>query len=997
MVRSLQSRCSRAFPACLTLQFLLLFASSALALDPGRAITQYIQSSWNTESGLPQNSVHAIAQTPNGYLWLGTEEGLTRFDGVEFTTYNHGNTPALPSDYVQALAVGRDGALWIGTDSGLAEFRPSSAAGENGKFLTMTTADGLSSNNITLLWEGSDGAVWAGTSKGLVRIFSGHVQPWPGSGALANVAVTAIVGSTDGTLWVGTVKGLFALRDGRVVSFTTHDGLPDNTITSLAAARDGSVWVGTVKAGIAQVREGHVVVPQLQLPTKIIQSLLVDRDGGLWIAFDRHGIGRLHDGKLVLYGNSQGMPSDRCTHAIFEDSEGDLWVGLLDAGLLELRDGKFAVFGKPEGLSGNYVGNLLQAQDGSMWIGADSNGLNHILPDGKVEVWNHSQGLPNQAVYSLLQTRDGSLWVGYRNGLLARIRHGQVSIYTDPAAANVPLNSIFEDREGHLWLGFWGKGLILFDYGRFRHMGGDERISQIAESHDGALWIASDGDGLQRIFHGATTRFDTSHGLPSNHVMSVYVADDGDVWTGTASGGLSRIRSNQVVSWTLKEGLLESTVGSIVEDNAGNLWFGGDNGIYRVSKQELDRSAATRSIGIHPVQYGTTDGLRSRETLYASTPSTWKAHDGRLWFATIHGAAVIDPARFLIDKIVPPTWIERIRFDSRVVPLQAGIRLGPGSGNIEATFTAPSLAAPQRVRFRYRLIGFDSGWIDAGSRRSAWYTNLPPGHYTFAVQAENGDGLWNYQGDSFRFVILPPTTRTPVAYLAYAVATIFFGWGMVAFRTRVLVRRQQELTRTVAERTAQLQAEKAALEVARRELQIQATHDSLTGIFNHAAILEHLEREISRAVREKSALGVVVADLDYFKSVNDNYGHLCGDQVIFECATRFRSALRGYDLLGRFGGEEFLILLPGWDAPTAPDRVKDLLRAIADVPIATDEADLHLTCSIGVATFDPKLDVPAPLEVLKRADAALYVAKNSGRNCVRFEHRGCDESGQLTH
>src|ERR1019366_565480 len=307
---------------------------------------------------------------------------------------------------------------------------------ENGKFLTMTTADGLSSNNITLLWEGSDGAVWAGTSKGLDRIFSGHVQPWRGSGALANVAVTAIVGSTDGTLWVGTVKGLFALRDGRVVSFTTHDGLPDNTITSLAAARDGSVWVGTVKAGIAQIREGHAVVPQLQLPTKVIQSLLVDRDGGLWIAFDRHGIGRLHDGKLVLYGNSQGMPSDRCTHAIFEDSEGDLWVGLLDAGLLELRDGKFAVFGKPEGLSGNYVGNLLQAQYGSMWIGADSNGLNHILPDGKVEVWNHSQGLPNQAVYSLLQTRDGSLWVGYRNGLLARIRHGQVSIYTDPAATN---------------------------------------------------------------------------------------------------------------------------------------------------------------------------------------------------------------------------------------------------------------------------------------------------------------------------------------------------------------------------------------------------------------------------------------------------------------------------------------------------------------------------------------------------------------------------------
>ncbi len=995
MVCTPLSRCSRQFPVCLTLQFWLFFASSALALDPSRAITQYIQSSWTTESGLPQNSVHAIAQTPNGYLWLGTEEGLTRFDGVAFTIYNHANSPGLPSDYIQALTVGRDGTLWIGTDSGLARYRPSLKSGSSDTFLTIRTEEGLSGNNITTLFEGSDGTLWAGTTKGLYRISVGRIQPWPVSGPLASAAITAIVASPDGALWVGTVKGLFSLHDDRVLSITKRDGLPDDSITSLAAARDGSIWVGTLREGIAHVRGGRVVVPQMPLPSKDIRALLIDRDGSLWIAFDRHGIGRLHDNKLVLYGSSQGLPSDRCTHAMFEDSEGDLWIGMLDAGLLQLRDGKFAVYGKPEGLSGNYVGNLLQTQDGSTWIGADSNGLNHVLTNGKVELWNHSNGLPDQAVYCLLQTRDGSLWVGYRNGVLARIRNRQVSTYRDSAATNVSLNSIFEDREGNLWLGYWGKGVARFDHGRFQHLGGDERISQITQSRDGALWIASDGDGLQRVFHGATTRFDTSHGMPSNHVMCVYVADDGSVWTGTASGGISRIRRNQVVSWTLKEGLLESTVGSIVEDNAGNLWFGGDNGIYRVAKQELDRSAATRGIGIHPVQYGTTDGLRSRETLYGSTPSCWKGHDGRLWFATIHGAAVVDPAHLLINKIVPPTWIEGIRFDSRVVPLQAGIHLGPGSGNIEATFAAPSFVAPQRVCFRYRLIGFDPDWIYAGLRHSAWYTNLPPGRYTFAVQAENSDGLWNEQGDSFQFVILPPFTRTPLAYLSYGVVAILFGWGLIAFRTRVLVRRQLELTQTVAERTAQLQAEKAALEVARRELQIQATHDSLTGIFNHAAILEHLEREISRAVRERSALGVVVADLDHFKIVNDSYGHLCGDQVIMQCATRFRSALRGYDLLGRFGGEEFLILLPGWDVSLAPERINGLMRAIGDLPFATNEAELHVTCSIGVATFDPEVDAPLPLDVMKRADAALYAAKNSGRNCVRFELPVCDESRQL--
>ncbi len=995
MVRAAPIRCKFAFVARVTVQFWLLVATSALALDPNRMFTQYIQSSWTTEAGLPQNSVHAITQTANGYLWLGTEEGLTRFDGFDFTIYSHANTPGLPSNYIQALAGGRDGTLWIGTDSGLAAFRPRLPRGISGTFIAITTADGLSSNNITSLCEDAHGAVWVGTPKGLNRISGGRVQLGAAPGPLATAVITSLLGDADGTLWVATKNGLFHLHDGRVLSFTTREGLPDNSITRLARARDGSMWVGTLGGGVAKIRDGQVVIPPVILPSKDIEALLVDRDGALWIAFDRNGIGRLYGDRLHLYNTAQGLPSDRCTHAMFEDSEGSLWIGLLDAGLLQLRDGKFAVLGKPEGLSGNYVGNLLQAQDGSMWIGADSNGLDHVFPDGRVEVWNHGNGLPDQAIYSLLQTRDGSLWVGYRGGALARIRDRQIRVYTDPAALNVSLNSIFEDSDGHLWLGFWGKGLARFENGRFQHFGSDERISQITQSLDGALWVSSDGDGLQRWFHGSATRFDTAKGLPSNHVMCVYADNDGNIWFGTASGGLSRLRGDRVVSWTLKEGLLESTVGSILEDNVGDLWFGGDNGIYRISKQELNRTAEVPGTGVHPIQYGVADGLRSRETLYGSTPCAWKASDGRLWFATIRGASVIDPAHVPIDKVVPPTWIERIRFDSRSVLMEDDVRLGPGAGNIEAAFTAPSFVAAPRVSFRYRLIGFDPDWTYAGSRRTAWYTNLPPGRYTFVVQAGNSDGIWNYTGDSLRFVILPPPTRTPLAYFLYVVIAILFGWAVIALRTRVLVRRQQELTRTVAERTAQLEAEKTALETARRELHIRATHDSLTGIFNRAAILEHLQREISRAQRDGSTLAVVVADLDHFKGVNDSHGHLCGDQVIIECTKRLRDGMRGYDLLGRIGGEEFLMLLPGWSLSTAPERIKDLLGAISDRPFVTDEAELNLTCSLGVATFDPKLDEPAPLEVMRRADAALYVAKNSGRNCARSELSVCDESGRL--
>jgi diguanylate cyclase (GGDEF)-like protein len=423
----------------------------------------------------------------------------------------------------------------------------------------------------------------------------------------------------------------------------------------------------------------------------------------------------------------------------------------------------------------------------------------------------------------------------------------------------------------------------------------------------------------------------------------------------------------------------------MIDDNVGYLWFGGDNGIYRVSKDELNRAAATPGTPIHPVQFGVADGLRSRETEYGGMPGTWRGRDGRIWFATIRGAAVIDPAHISSNNVAPPTWIERVRFDDHAVPMAGEVRLGPGAGKFEVAFTACSFVAPQRVAFRYRLIGFDSDWTYAGSRRSAWYTNLPPGQYTFEVQAGNSDGVWNMQGDSFHFVIVPPITRTPFAYAVYLLAALLLGWGVIRLRTRVLLRRQEELSRTVAERTAQLEAEKTALEAARRELHIQATHDSLTGMLNRGAVLQHLDREIARARRDGTVLGVVVADLDHFKAVNDSYGHLCGDQVIIECGERFRAALRGYDLLGRIGGEEFLILLPGWDLTTAPERTDDLLRAINGRPFATNEAELRITCSLGVATFNPKVDPPTPLEVLRRADTALYVAKNSGRNCARFE------------
>ena len=467
---------------------------------------------------------------------------------------------------------------------------------------------------------------------------------------------------------------------------------------------------------VSLVHNGRISVPALHLPWKEIDGLLIDRDGALWIAFDRHGFGRLYNGRLSLYDASRGLPSNHCTRALFEDREGNLWLGLLDAGVVQLCDGKFAVFGKPEGLAGNYIGNVLQARDGSVWIGTDSNGLNQLMPNGQVKLWDRRQGLPDSAVYSLLETRDGSLLIGYRSGALARIRKGQVTVYNDPAARESSVNSLFEDRDGNVWVGFYGKGVARFEDGRFKHLTMTGRIPGIVQTPDGALWFADDGGGVKRWFRGGWTQYTTADGLPSDHAMCIYADRAGDVWIGTASGGLSRIRDGRIATWTVDQGLPGTTVGSVIEDNKGYLWLGGDSGIARESKAELNGGAKR----LHPALFTVMDGLRSRETVYGGMPSSWKGIDGRLWFATIMGAAVVDPGHLKANPVIPPVWIEDVTFDGRSIKGTGSLELGAGAGNLHVSYTAPSFVAPARVQFRYRLVGFDHDWVAARGRREAW-------------------------------------------------------------------------------------------------------------------------------------------------------------------------------------------------------------------------------------------------------------------------------------
>jgi diguanylate cyclase (GGDEF)-like protein len=962
----------------------------ATALNPLKPVSQYIQTVWTTDAGLPQTSVYSIAQTPDGYLWVGTEEGLARFDGVQFQAFDRRNTPALPANYIHRLLAMPDGSLWIGTDSGLTHLRSghwttwtseAPAVGGNGGKGAETR---LSDDNVEALAAGRNGCVWIGTGRGLNRMCDGEAQVWHVRDGLPGEEVTGLTSDSAGVLWIATNRGLASFDGTLFRTFTTRDGLPSNALTALATATDGSVWMGSAEGRLARESDGVVKAVSARLPRDDINALTFDGDGNLWIGLEKYGLARFHNGDLKMADTSGSLPG-HTVDAILADREHSLWVGFFDGGLMQLREGKFTVWGKPEGLSSNVIFSAVEARDGSLWVAAEEGKLNQIAPDGRVRVYTARDGLPSEGIHSLLPGRDGSLWIGSRHGTLTRMRAGRFHVYRDRLAKNAATNALLEDPQGRLWVGTYGAGLARLVNGRFDHVTTSGAVVSLAQSPDGAIWVGTDGDGLLRMKDGRATRYTTANGLLSDHISALLGDPDGTVWVGCTAAGLNRIENGKIASFTQKDGLFDATASDLVEDRIGNLWMGSDHGIFRVAKSDLARFAAGKIATIHSVGYDTADGMRSRETMEGSTNAGSEGWDGRLLYPTLDGLAVAQPARLLASEPLPRPRIESVRLDGRSLPLDGEMQLKPGAFRLSIEYTDISFLAPTRIRFRYRLEGYDHDWIQAGDARTAVFTSLPPGDYAFRVEAARHDGEWSSDEAALRFAVPLPWYRTPLAWFGWVLAGALLAWALVELRTRKLVRGRMELKRLVTERTQQLENEKAELAKARAELQIQATHDSLTGLLNRAAILEHIQRERGRAAREGTVLTVAMADLDHFKQINDSHGHLCGDRVLREAAQRLQNCLRSYDLIGRYGGEEFLILMPGCDPLASPDRLQELVTRIHEARFTDGDGELAVTCSIGVTALRPGCGAATTEDLLRCADDALYRAKTEGRDRVHFD------------
>ncbi|HEX4228749.1 MAG TPA: two-component regulator propeller domain-containing protein [Bryobacteraceae bacterium] len=747
---------SLTFPIALALLLSGAVPRQSFALDPNRTLTQYVHRIWGQDEGLIQPTIYSILQTSNGFLWLGTQDRLIRFDGIRFHEFSEFNDSQFEHSLIRSLFEDRDGNLWIASlGNGVARLAPDGSVTRfttrqglpndevfcivsdaqdhiwfctNGGlarwdardgFRTFTTADGLPSNQTHSFCESKDGTQWVTAFDAPLSIGrNGHFQPFHAqSGPPLPRAISALQCAEDNSVWAGSDNGLFHIENGAVRQFTSRDGLLDDSVFALAAGPHGSIWIGT-RSGINRYRpidgsrgEFSTYSTRDGLSHSSVLALYVDREGTLW-AGTKNGLDQFTDGNVTPYTTHEGMPGNDAGPVI-EDSAGRLWVGTQDCGLSEFDGHRFHTLTTRNGLVSNRILSLEVDRRGDLWAGGEG-GLNRLRDGRVISTFTRRNGLPGD-VQSLFVDKTGQLWAGTDEGL--RVFNGVR--FERP---NLPQASKVTD--------------VLA-------IAGTQHVQLFVSADPGGLYVLKDG-----VFRPASIT-----GVPHS-VSSFYIDQVRHIaWFGTLGSGLLRWQNGALTHIHTKDGLYDNRIYSILKDDSGNFWLASSKGIFRVSEKDLEDFSAGRIRTVTSIPF-TTGQLRF-ECQSDVQPAAWRTHDGRLWFSTTSGLVVVDPRHLGRTTIPPPVQITATFLNGQPKNLNGLDLHGPFQKNLEIRYAGLSFISPEKVTFRYMLEGYDKSWVEAGTRREAFFTNLPPGHFHFKVQARNADGIPSTRNAGLDFVIEP--------------------------------------------------------------------------------------------------------------------------------------------------------------------------------------------------------------------------------------------------
>jgi diguanylate cyclase (GGDEF)-like protein len=914
-------------------------------------------------NGMDDLNVNCITQDHSGYLWVGTENGLYRYDGNQFRKY--GAAEGLHARTIQNLFVGVDGTLFVGTTAGLyferhdgnmAEIRPPAPADQ--------FFDRIGSTITSIA---PDQVVVADRS-GAYRLRRSGPDVWTAEPMYLEAgAVWSVLYGPDGSLWYGCGNDLCRMIGGKTTHMGTALGLPQDNWLHLAFAADGHLWIrGSNHLGDVDLGENHYTEHDLPSPTNAAPyDALVEDARGRILVSQGPAFGWWENGTWNMVTARNGLtPYD--VSAMFVDRDGDTWIGLLGHGLMRwVGEGQWEAYTAADGLSDDVVWASLRDKKGRLWIGTES-GLDWIPAGGNsAQTWQ-GNGFSTVRAVSLAESEDGSVWLGSAAGSLVRINEKTLA----GKEWKIPeVYRVLADNGHRLWIAT-GAGLYWLDTNAgeqspalvndvaFAQL--TQRFTDLCLDDAGRLWAASDG-GLYRRDAAGWKRIDA--GLSGVNPRQLAAGKNGVVWAAGAFPGLLRLRvENGQIMESQHIGrphLLSDQVVALLIDHRGWLWLALDTGL-------------TVFDGKNWRSFTQNDGLIWND---ADAYALNEDQDGSLWIGTSGGLSHMMHPQSAPALVVHAPAISQIYFGSR--PISNHARIPWSASPLTVSLAMLDFSDAHRIHFRYRLLGLESEWVET-NQETLRYPRLDPGNYRFQVQAVGADDGAASGIAEIDFRIAPQWWQSAWLMLLVVMLAALAVVQVWRWRIHLLMGQKQLLEQAVQRRTEDLEREKSELLRAREQMRHFAEHDDLTGLWNHRIIVERLRIEVERSRREKIPLSVILMDLDYFKEINDTMGHPAGDLALKETGAILLRSVRSYDWVGRYGGEEFLLILPGSNFASARLRAEQLRLAVQSARIADGGKRIEMTASFGVASGFPS-DYEA---LIKAADSALYEAKNGGRNCV---------------